>query len=461
MAAPIDHSARFASVPPPGAFAASQVVRELGDGLVLRRASPADADALDAFTRVVQADPPDFLPVDGLGVWARDLVCGSHPVVAPGDFWIVEDTARKRIASSLGLISHRMRYDGIGFDAGQVELVGSHPDYRHRGLVRLQLEELHRVSAERGQRLQWIAGIPYYYRQFGYEMALETDAAGVVPRAQLPDKPPDAALRWRAAEPADAAHIAELAAHGAGRSRVACEVDAAFWRYEIETKRKDNLSRRDIHVLEDARGRLVALLMAAPTIHRGTLLVRAVEIAPQTAWPDVSAAVLARARAIGDGRAAAGGAAFESVRFELGSDHPLYRAERARIRDRRRAYALFVRIEHLAGFLELVAPALEQRLARSEQAGRSGELELSFYRDGLRLRFEAGRLRGVERWQPSTEQLGHLAFPGLSFLQLLLGFRSLGELQHAFPDCYAWSEAHAPWVEALFPPAPSSLLPVS
>ena len=112
-------------------------------------------------------------------------------------------------------------------------------------------------------------------------------------------------------------------------------------------------------------------------------------------------------------------------------------------------------------FLELVAPALEERLAASDQAGRSGPLELGFYGDGLRLVFECGRLRGVEHWQPTTEQRGHVAFPGLTFLQLLLGFRSLRELQRAFPDCHASSEAHAPWVEALFPPAPSDLIPVS
>ena len=131
------------------------------------------------------------------------------------------------------------------------------------------------------------------------------------------------------------------------------------------------------------------------------------------------------------------------------------------MRDHRRSYALFVRIEDLAGFLELVAPVLEERLAASNCAGRSGPLELGFYRDGLRLVFERGRLQGIEHWQPTTEQLGHVAFPGLAFLQLLLGYRSLGELQRAFADCHAWSEAHVPWVEALFPPAPSDLIPVS
>ncbi len=37
----------------------------------------------------------------------------------------------------------------------------------------LQFEEVHKWSAERGHKVQVITGIPYYYRQFGYEMALD------------------------------------------------------------------------------------------------------------------------------------------------------------------------------------------------------------------------------------------------------------------------------------------------
>ena len=55
---------------------------------------------------------------------------------------------------------------------GQTELVGTRPEYRGRGLVRAQFEVLHEWSAQRGELMQVIAGIPWFYRQFGYEMAL-------------------------------------------------------------------------------------------------------------------------------------------------------------------------------------------------------------------------------------------------------------------------------------------------
>jgi len=56
---------------------------------------------------------------------------------------------------------------------GRPELVGTHPDYRRRGLIRAQFKIIHQWSAARGHAMQAITGIPWYYRQFGYEMALE------------------------------------------------------------------------------------------------------------------------------------------------------------------------------------------------------------------------------------------------------------------------------------------------
>ena len=90
----------------------------------------------------------------------------------------------------------------------------------------------------------------------------------------------------------------------------------------------------------------------------------------------------------------------------------------------------------LPAFLLHIAPSLEDRLARSIAPGYTGELKLSFYRQGLRLVFDAGRLATVETWRPRHEDQGSAAFPGLTFLQLLFGYRTLDELQAAFTDCW-------------------------
>ena len=115
----------------------------------------------------------------------------------------------------------------------------------------------------------------------------------------------------------------------------------------------------------------------------------------------------------------------------------------------------------LPGFLRHVAPALEARLAKSVAAGHTGELKLSFYRDGLRLAFDAGRLTVVEPWMPAHEDGGAAAFPDLTFLQLLFGYRSLDELRGAFVDCWQDGDEPRTLLEALFPKQPSKFWPMA
>ena len=136
------------------------VLQELEGGLVLRRATPADVDALAAFNAEVLRGRGSTGPAADMGAWTRDLLRGDHPTVGPGDFTVVEEARTGAIVSSLCLISQTWSYDGIAFGAGQPELVGTHPAYRRRGLVRAQFEWVHRWSADRGQLVQGITGIP-------------------------------------------------------------------------------------------------------------------------------------------------------------------------------------------------------------------------------------------------------------------------------------------------------------
>ena len=114
----------------------------------------------------------------------------------------------------------------------------------------------------------------------------------------------------------------------------------------------------------------------------------------------------------------------------------------------------------LPGFVRHIAPALERRLPGTAAEGFSGEVPISFYRGGVRLVFEQGRLTTAEPWQrPDRSEIPGAGFPPLVFLQLLFGRRSLDELQHAFPDVWVSDEVAAV-VRALFPRRYSLAMPL-
>jgi len=162
----------------------------------------------------------------------------------------------------------------------------------------------------------------------------------------------------------------------------------------------------------------------------------------------------------GQPRAAARGKQIERFAFALGGAHPVYDAWRDRLPNPPRLYAWYLRVPDLPGFVRHIAPALEARLARSLAPGWSGELKLSFYKTGLRLTLEDGRLKTIEPWRPAPSDEGQAGFPDLSFLQLLFGYRDLDELHHAYADCWYGDNDTRTVLTALFPKQVSNVLPV-
>lgn len=85
----------------------ASVIADLGDGLTLRRATPADGEALVAFTADVLRNQDAAEPDERTAAWTRDLVAGRHPTFSVGDFAVVEDVRSGAIVSSFCLISQK------------------------------------------------------------------------------------------------------------------------------------------------------------------------------------------------------------------------------------------------------------------------------------------------------------------------------------------------------------------
>ncbi len=434
------------------------MIRDLGDGLILRHATRTDTEALVAFNAEVHRDQGATAPDAGIGAWTRDLMERPHPTFSVEDFTVVEDRRSGAIVSSLNLISQTWSYGGVPFGVGRIEMVGTHPNYRRRGLVRVQFEEVHRWSAARGELAQAITGIPWYYRQFGYEYALDLNGGRVAPRAQLPEPAEDGKepFRVRPATPADLPFIARVDEAARRRYLVSCVRDAAQWRYELDGRSTEHVECFAVRVVETAAGEPVGFVVHDQVLRGPSLPVRAYELRASESWTGPTMAVLRYLRATGgeyDRRA--GTTKFDGAPFLLESEHPVYRAVPGRLARTIPPYAWYIRVPDLPAFVRRVAPVLEVRLAASEAAGYSGELPLNFYRDGLRLVFEAGRLKQAERWPTPERWQAGASFPELTFLQLLFGYRSLDELRHAFPDCFTRTDEAGLLLAALFPKQPS------
>jgi hypothetical protein len=437
------------------------ILRDLGNGLVLRRATPADADALAEFNGKIHGENEG--DTQRVAAWTHDLLSRPHPTLRPDDFTIVEETATGRIVSSLNLIPQTWSYEGIEFPVGRPELVGTLPEFRDRGLVRLQFEEIHKWSAARGYMVQGITGIPYYYRLFGYEMAL--DLAGRrfgyepnVPKLKEGETEP---YPIRLATEADLPLLMEIYERAIRRHAIACVRTLEILRYELNGQSEKNANRFETYVIEDLSGEPVGYLQHSHWLGMTGVSALWYELKPGVSWLAVTPGVVRHLWYKGQEYAKRDGRTCTSFGFMLGAQHPVYEALGNQLPNRHNPYAWYLRVPDLPGFLNHIKPALEKRLAESIAVGHSGEIKISFYRTGLRLVMEKGRLITIEAWKPSPADGGIIAFPDRTFLQLLFGYRSYEELHQSFADCWCDSEEARAVMDILFPKKISDVFPVS
>lgn len=437
------------------------IEKDLGGGLILRRATLQDVEAIAAFDARIHGR--EAFDQNGLSAWVRDLGEGKHPTMRAADFTIVEDTASGKIVSSLNLISQTWSYAGIPIKIGRPELVGTDADYRKRGLVREQFALIHEWSRQRGELAQAITGIPYYYRQFGYEMTLEMSGGWMNHASQYPNFPADQQepFVFRPAVEADLAWLLKMEQRAQKRSLVRALRDEAHMRYELLGMRPDNINRQEFAVIETSAGRPVGMV-AHPWYCWGQMQpLFTYELDEGVSYLEVTPFVLRYMWRVGEEHSKARNFVLKSVGLWLGSDHPAYHAANHLLVPDRPPFPFFMRVPDLPAFLRAVAPVLEQRLVDSPVAGFGGELILNFYRDGVRMVWEQGKLAQVESWNPLVSEADADArFPNLTFLHLLFGYRTLEDVRYMFADCWA-NEKATVLLNTLFPKQASSVWVIS
>ncbi len=436
--------------------------RDLGEGLTLRQATAEDTDAAAEFQAQVHL-PHTF--AESFRIWTRDLMSGALPGFQPGDFTVVEDTRSGAIVSMLNLIPQTWSYGGMEIGVGRIELVSTHPDYRRRGLVRAQMDAVYEMSAGRGEKMQVISGIPWFYRQFGYEMALEFGMGYSCPVSNWPALG-DAVREPCTVRPAaegDLPFMARLYDAAMGRYLVSCVRGERLWRYELNGRSGNTYSELEICVVEAATGEPVGLIVHIRGLWDGEPCVILYELKEGVSWREVTPGVVRHLWRMGEAYSARQARrAFRNVAFELGTEHPAYEVMHDRSPRMKRIRAWYVRVPDIAGFLRHVMPVLERRLADSAAAGYGGRLTIGFVDHGVDLLFDNGRVAEVERLARPRKGGNWLNsgtcdafFPGLVFLQLLFGFRAADELQYAIPDCDIGSPETRSLLNALFPKLPS------
>ncbi|MGE5653696.1 MAG: GNAT family N-acetyltransferase [Bacillota bacterium] len=425
-------------------------IKDLDNGFILRHATLDDVGALVEFNHKIHDD----------GNWTKSLLSGTHPTTSIDDFVLVEEMKTGKIVSTMGMIPQVWSYGSVEIRVARPDLVGTDPDYRNRGFVREQFDALHRMSQERGHLMEVLVGRPWFYRKFGYTMALPYGGGWEAELSELPalkegDEEP---LIIRPADREDIPFIRELYDRWRISQPISCVRDERLWAYEM--LERDVEEKRVAHrIIEDRTGDRVGYFVHGALAFGPVPSLFDAQLVPTQSWVKAAPTIMRYLKRLGD---------------EYVQSHPEYAGKPlvADILERlsplirslpnelfRRPYkplAWYIHISDLVAFIKHIVPALERRLAGSTAAGHTGELAISFWRGGLKLRLEKGSIVSVEDW-PLPEQRGDANLPIENFIQLVFGQRSIAELVDLYNPEVTVKKDGELLLSALFPKQASAV----
>ncbi len=440
--------------------------RDLGNGLVLRWSTERDAEEIIYLTSTVFRWGVASSANIYLANLMQEIMHGMFPGTGADDIALVEDTRRHEhhLVAATCLWRQSWSYGGLPFTIGRPEIVATDAEYRNRGLVRALFTLIHARSEAEGHMVQAITGIPYFYRQFGYEYALDLDVNRNVPLALMPPvvEGEPVPYTFRDATVEDMPLLRTWYERQLAIYPVSTPFDEQWWQYQVQTM---PTTQADGHwriiVIVDTQGKPCGYVTTNNVRWRTSFpvldLSTAAGVNLQTLLPVLLRELVTRGATM---LLANDAQALKFITFAVGRKHPVYAVMgKALAIEQGLPYAWYVRVPNLPAFLRYIAPVLEQRLASSALVGYSGALKFNFYRGGLHVAIEQGKITTIEDWQsPNWDSPENAGFPPLVFLQLLFGHRSLDELRFAFSDVWA-NEEVVPLLNTLFPASPSWVLP--
>ncbi|MBL8134057.1 MAG: GNAT family N-acetyltransferase [Anaerolineae bacterium] len=412
-------------------------IKPLGSGFTLKSVGTLeDVDRVAAFNAAVFGSQEEAL--------SRVLLM-NHPHTRPEHWLYAEEDSSGRVAASLCLIPWRWNYAGVELRSGELGICATLEEFRNQGLIRALTVRHKELLREGGFHLSHIQGIPYFYRQFGYEYALPLEGGWEIELRQIASDLP-VNYTVRSAEIEDIPTLAKLYDDASRDYDISARRDADVWRFILEPAPGMG-TNVDIFLLLDAAEHPVGYWCIQ---HYGFGAGLNVGEVSRLDHAGASALLpILRRQALERDK--------PYIRLITPDDGALVRtAAGIGARDTGR-YQWQLHVPDSAHLLRAIAPALERRLEGSMYDRLTGVFEICLYRETLTLRFESGRLANVES-RPTPNNDGEIRIPPLLFPLLVFGWLTRAELAARYPDFIVGARHHA-LLDTLFPRMNACLYP--
>jgi hypothetical protein len=388
----------------------------------------------------------------------RDLIIMKKIPEIERGFLLARNPENGEIISSCCLIPQTLRYGNIPIQAGNPEFVGTDVAFRRMGLISKQFEIMHQWSEENGDDLLLIGGVPYFYRQYGYEMTVNMGNHRTAHPSVLDEvKQPENEIRFELAAEKDIPELIRLLGQDSQAYLISGDWSRQDWLYMLADQKNNGCAAQQVYMIRRKNGVCIGTVRYNNRIDEGHLYLVGANIDPVlSTWDEVESALLIQLKSVAEESVKKSGKILKEVGIQLPPSHPLYIRTAHIFPNENHGYAWYVSIPNLLQFLNKVKPVLEENIHNSPYRGLSRMLYVNLFTRGLQIEFTKGKIKSIKEWKAKTHEDGDFLCPELAFYHLVMGHRTTTEIQHLYRDCYGKKDG-AQIIDFCFPKRDSYL----
>ena len=405
----------------------------INDNMILRVAN----DELDNFQRFISFNLA-IHQVESLKRYVNRLYM-EHPRKSK-IYWIyIEKIETNELVSMITLMPLEWNFNGVNIPLCEMGLVGTLLEYRHRGLIGTMNKIYEFLMKQEGYLLSVIRGIPYYYRKFGYDFALNLDEHIILNKELIPSKEIDN-IYFQKAIKQDLSFIESVYTKEKENFLISngfnpdCflykfmndDFDNNFLNTFIIKRNKESISYFSFGMSFD----YAAYSLTVPELDDDSMI-----------------KVLQFVRDLNKDK--------DQIVFNVNIDTQFGQFLYSIGGEKDLGYGWQIKILDLKEFLLAIRPILEQRIECSSFKGLSQDFVISDYLMSYVLRFKNGRIEGIESKQgyPSPESCD-VKVPGSNLIKLFLSDKNYKEVKDIVKDSMLKPMSEK-LLEVLFPKKPS------
>jgi predicted acetyltransferase len=340
----------------------------------------------------------------------------NHPDMGNENFFMVKKG--DEVAAGLLLLPQTWIIGGVEIKVAEMGCVGTRTEHRRKRLQEILNDKFDSYAKENGYDLCALAGIPYFYRQFGYQYAIELNFSAEIDAKKIPDTEP--VLQRREITESDTPKMDTILRSTQQRYFVKSTRTNGVWKMQQDTGTYGAEPFEGVALTKG--GDPVGYYRYAVDSKNSTLYIRELGFSENASVGEVISTLKKHVEETG----------LKKIKTGLSSVDPINLRLMELGATGNEPYAWQIKPIDLFSFMAKMKPAFEKRIEESQFKGLNKELAFNFFKFAVKMVIVDGKIQKMEKYY--GEESRNLGFNPYAFIQMLVGYKGWREMAGAYPD---------------------------